>query len=339
LVIVDVSEVDSRVIKDGIIFVGASKSTLALQRFKKLQEFGCENYFNAIWCEKRNGIARILWIIRLFFLSVIYRNRTWVCHGSYWPELVVLIIFGVKYSLIVQGSELYLDGPLRRKLHCWILNNSLSVGCRTIEQKKLVSGLAASASPFVLRMDDYAPPVGTDGSQRSYTISVRASAPLYRQEFALTIAKKVNDICENELKTLYICYNGPDQDPENDLSDEKIHGPIDQLSLAKLLSDAQFVVSVPRTDGLSNVVIEALIQGALIICSEATLKDEFEEYRERFIVVPEEILDVPEALTKFFDGELKKHDLSRVSRQDLLSIHQKFSFDPSSLRTLIGWST
>ena len=244
----------------------------------------------------------------------------------------------MKYSLIVQGSELYLDGPVRRRLHYWILNNSLSVGCRTIEQKKLVLGLAVSASPFILRMDDYVLPVVLDESQRIYTISIRASAPLYRQEYALTIANKVNDICKNKLKTLYICYNGADQDPENVLSDEKIHGPIDQLSLAKLLAEAQFVVSVPKTDGLSNVVIEALIQGALIVCSEATLKDEFEEYRERFIVVPEEMLDAPEALTKFLEAELKKYDLSRSSMQDLLSIHNRFSCDYTSLRTLIGWS-
>lgn len=337
MVIVDVSELDSKIIKDGIIFIGASKSTLALQRFKKLQEFGCENRFKAIWFEKRNGITRIFWVIRLLYLSVIYRNRTCVCHGSYWPELIIFIIFGVKYSLIVQGSELYLDGFLRKKLHRWILINALSVGCRTIEQKNMVLRLAASAFPFVLRMDDYALPVGSDESQRSYIISVRASAPLYRQEYALTIAQQVNDICENKLKTLYVCYNGPDQDPENDLSDEKIHGPIDQLSLAKLLSHAQFVVSVPRTDGLSNVVIEALIQGSLVICSDATFKDEFEEYRERFIVVPEEIFDVPEALISFLEAELKKHDLSSVSIQDLLAIHQKFSFDASSLKTLIGW--
>jgi glycosyltransferase involved in cell wall biosynthesis len=317
------------------VFIGNSKSTLAVSRFATLSNIADKNNLRTIWLEKRSGLHRIRTLCRILFIFIVLRRVTWICHGSYWPELIFHVLFCIKYSVIIQGSELTLNDNIRQKLHCWILNNAYAVGCRTSEQVMVVKKLSPLASPFILRMDHYEAPMLIDATKRRKIISVRASAPLYRQEFAARVASKTKDLLSFESETVYICYNGPDNDLHNQLYDKKVFGPVDKPQLTQLLSNACFVISVPRTDGLSNIVIEALIQGAYIISSEATYKPEFEPFQERFIIIPENIVDNSDALFSFLEDRIRS-TIPDYSSSAAREAHATFSYDIKTFQILLG---
>lgn len=317
------------------VFIGKSKSTLAVSRFATLNKIATRKNLRTIWLEKRSGLQRVRTLCRILFIFIVLRRVTWICHGSYWPELIFHVLLRIKYSVIVQGSELTLNDKVRKKLHCWILRNAYAVGCRTSEQIKVVNELSPLSSTFILRMDHYEEPMMVEAAKRQKIISVRASAPLYRQALAARVASITKHLLNFESKTVYICYNGPDMDLHNQLYEKKIIGPIDKPQLTQLLSNACFVISVPETDGLSNIVIEALIQGACIISSEATYKPEFEPFKERFIVIPEKIIHNSDALFSFLEDRIR-FTMPNYSSSDAHKAHATFSYDPKTFQALLG---
>lgn len=317
------------------IFVGTSNSTLATSRFAKLQETSVQNGFLLIWFEKQIGIQRIFGVFKLFLLLLYHRKAMWICHGAYWPELILHMLLRTRYSVIVQGSEMNLSGKVRGKIYQWTLKNAYAIGCRTLDQMKAINAISAQSRPFILRMDEYDLPIKTDEFKRTNIVSARASASLYRQSVVIKIADQIKNVLNSDSKSIYLCYNGPDIDPDNEMFDTKLIGPINKTSLTKLLTKAYCIISIPKTDGLSNIVIEALIQGALIISSEASFKTEFEAFRDRFIIVPEKILYEPVALYEFLRIQLKEVNLD-FTYTDALAVHNKFSFDVKSLSLLLG---
>lgn len=317
-----------------VIFIGSNQSILAKNRYKKLQILANKNSFFSFWFDKEIGIKRFIAFFELLKLLFKKKKYFFICHGSYWPELILLIIVKQKYSLIVQGSEAYIASGLRGLIHKLIIKNSISVGCRSKEQEGLIKDIFNIANTFILRMDEFfMPPSMIKLDEKKLISSVRASSDHYRIE----IAAKISNIIKKtrNLDSLYIKYNGADKDPSNKLFDQKINNFLDSNELSNVLSKSFYVISVPKTDGLSNIIIESLICGAIIICSESSFKEEFYEYKNNFIVLPEEVIKNQTLLEITLTKKIKTfdfHDSSSIA----LSVHKKFNYNENSVLKLLS---
>ena len=58
-----------------------------------------------------------------FKINFSRQQIAFVCHGAYWPELLISIVFRRRYSLIVQGSEVFINRGLRGLINRIILRN------------------------------------------------------------------------------------------------------------------------------------------------------------------------------------------------------------------------
>jgi hypothetical protein len=255
-----------------IILVGNLDSLLFRQRVEVLEELLGSSAL-LIFNTKRE---HFLGILRLLLASFCLIVKVVMCqhpvrlllHGAYSPILWPLLFLRRVHTVsIIQGSELNIDFTgIKAHIIKSILTHSALVVCRSevqAEQAIRLTGVSSKNCLTVrwgLKQELFDIPI-----RNSFAIPVLISPRATQSEYNIPIIFNVIKRLKNEgyrLRFVYVRFNPKFELNDLEVADEILDSP-SQQALWEKMAAADFCISVPDYDGLSNTVMEALALGSL----------------------------------------------------------------------------
>jgi hypothetical protein len=255
-----------------IILVGNLDSIVFRKRVELIKELLGSSAL-VTFNTKREGSFGLL---RFLLTSVYLMAKIVMCqrpvrlllHGAYSPILWPLLFLRRVHAVsIIQGSELNIDYTgIRAHIIKSILTHSVFVVCRNEAQIEQAIRLTGVSSKNCLTVNwGLSEELFDTPTRNSFAVPVIISPRATQEEYNIPIIFNVIKRLKDEghrLRFVYVRFNPTFELSNTDVADEILDFPSQQILWEKMAA-ADFCISVPDYDGLSNTVMEALALGSL----------------------------------------------------------------------------